>query len=132
MKRFILPLALFAATTLLGQQAPLTVHTDVGAHGYGQAYYTAQHVNRLRPEYIGQVSALDIADGYTVILFDGEDGEGRDQLTITGPQRIEDLKTQVRLHGSGNWDNAIRSLVLFQSNAGIEQIAPSEIAANPN
>ena len=131
MQRSILPLALFATATLFGQQPPLTVHTDAGAHGHSQAFHTPQQADRLRPECNGQVSALDIADGYTVILFDGEDGAGQDQLMITGPQRIEDLKTQVRLYGAGNWDNAIRSLVLLRSKDGPEQITPKEMAANP-
>ncbi|HOP45113.1 MAG TPA: hypothetical protein PLA11_16440, partial [Flavobacteriales bacterium] len=86
MKHALLHLALLAALPTMAQDnAPLTLWTDAGGHGYTHIIAEPGHYDHLRPELHGHVSALQVADGYTVIVHDAEDGDGLDRLTLTGP-----------------------------------------------
>ncbi|MBV6405811.1 MAG: hypothetical protein IT228_13955 [Flavobacteriales bacterium] len=113
MKTLLLPLCLTVATNLAAQdKAPLTLWTDAGAHGHCQRIQGTGITDRLRPLMHAQVSALEVGEGYRVTLFNGEDGEGPERITVQGPRRVDDLKTLLRLHGTGNWDNAIGSILI--------------------
>ena len=132
MKHALLHLALLAALPTMAQDnAPLTLWTDAGGHGYTHIIAEPGHYDHLRPELHGHVSALQVADGYTVIVHDAEDGDGLDRLTLTGPCRIDDLKTRPRLHGPGHWDDAVRSLNIEVSAKPQEPGVPAEIAHHP-
>jgi hypothetical protein len=93
--------------------APLTLWTE--AHEQGTSCHlqaTVVLLPELNMAMQGRVSALTLAEGFRVILFDGEEGEGRDQLVLVGPCTISDLKTLPRLHSPGHWDDSIASLWL--------------------
>jgi hypothetical protein len=95
--------------------APLTLWTD--AHEQGNSCHlqaTGDLLPELNMAMQGRVSALALAEGFRVTLFDGEEGEGQDQLVLVGPCYITDLKTLPRLHSPGHWDNSIASLRLEQ------------------
>jgi len=130
MKPLLITFALTCALSSFGQQsAPVTLWTNANTHGSAQALRLEEGKDHLRPEMFGQVSALAVAAGYTVTLFDGEDQEGRDTRELHGPCRIDDLKTLLRLHGNGNWDNAIGSLLVEVSAGGTLPRQPAELAS---
>ncbi len=120
--------ALFTIVSSAQDKAPLTLTADAGIHGARQTVQEIGLQEELRTDLRGRVSGLQVATGYTAILFDGPDGDGRDSLRLVGPCRIEDLKTIVRLHGSGHWDNAIGSIALHVSARPELQVAAPELA----
>lgn len=116
--------ALITFSTNAQDKAPLTLTADAGSHGARQTILEGGILEELRPDLRGRVSGLVIAAGYTATLFDGTDGNGRDSLTLVGPCRIDDLKTVVRLHGSGHWDNIVSSARLQPS--GVQHPSSAE------
>ncbi len=72
-------------------------------------------VDELRIDLQGEVSSLEIADGYVVTLFDGEDLASVHQLVISGPCIVDDLRYQPMNSLKGNWDGAVSSLLIARS-----------------
>lgn len=130
MKTLLISFAITFSLSSFGQQStPVTLWTDANAHGYSQHLDLEEGTDHLRPEMCGRISAVAVAAGYSITLFDGEDGEGRDIVVINGPSRIDDLKTVARLHGKGNWDDSVRSVRIERTKAQSRQVPAPELAS---
>ena len=81
-------------------------------------------VDLLGPELNGEVRSLAIADGYTVNIYQSEDLFGPHMLTLTGPQRIDDLTTLPMLSLRRNWDGAIGSFSIARTENVEPVVAP--------
>jgi len=110
MKTSILPLIILFQLPMFAQDTPsLTLSANAGHKGTNSTYGDTGLIDRMRPELLGAISAIVLPEGKVLKIYDGEDGEGQDMLRLEGPLRIDDLKTLPRLHGKGNWDDAIAS-----------------------
>ena len=110
MRTTILSLAILLQLPLVAQYpGTVTFSTNADHQGFTWTCNDTGLVDHLRPELIAAISAVAIPEGTILVIHDGEDGDGRDMMHLEGPLRMNDLKTLPRLHGNGNWDNAISS-----------------------
>jgi hypothetical protein len=67
-------------------------------------------VDELRFELWGKVSSIEVAEGFTVTLFDHQEATGHLRLVLNGPCQVDNLATIPMLALGRTWDGAIGSL----------------------
>lgn len=118
---FLIATLAIAATAAAQETAPLRLWADQQRLGPVVRTITDTGlVSELPLDLQGDVSSLEVGEGYTVILYDREDGKGVNTLELIGPCRVDDLESLPLLGLRRTWDDTIVSLHLRRTDGTLE------------
>ena len=106
-------LLLITCSAMASAQKPavLSLWADARQAGHiHQSFTDTGLVEELRIDLQGEVSSVEVAEGFTITFYDREEGEGLHSLKLSGPCTVEDMKAVPMGALRANWDGAIGSV----------------------
>jgi hypothetical protein len=129
--RFLIASIILAATAAAQEVVPLQLWADQQRLGpVKQTIADTGLVEELRLDLQGEVSSLEVGEGYTVILYDRENGTGVNTLELVGPCQVNDLETLPLLGLRRTWDDAVAS-VHVRRTRGMLELPPALAESTP-
>ena len=108
----------YSAVASAQKPAVLSLWAEPRQAGHIQQSFTDTGlVEELRIDLQGEVSSVEVAQGFTVTFYDREEGEGPHSLKLSGPCTVEDLEAVPMGALRANWDGAIGSVRIERSRA---------------